>query len=223
METQFYTRNAMTGWVLFAVFLSGILPGHSPEDFGIHQQELSLQDLPAIAAVIVVVFGAPFLGLVVGALVRLVLHIGFGHTYWGASRRLLAYSLYPQGHRPLWLPDRQRLDNLFAAYLFRYADPSLLGFVRRQHTARFLGYNWFAAALLGFLLWLVVEALMVHGGIPKLCCKMLLSMVVGTIVAGPTFFVGIRAGRDVERVEQMWARMLLREWDIDVVEAQENG
>lgn len=151
MERELLTRNFMTGWVFIAAFLSAWLP---TQGLTIKQASDCFAKSSALVPLIVAVLGSPIIGYVISSFVLVYMYVRFGHPYNFYSR-VMAESLvkdkYPQlcdSSGATVCPGRHIL-----AYLAYSRGPNELAeWGRRQHTTRFIGYNWTIASVLGLVL-----------------------------------------------------------------------
>jgi hypothetical protein len=209
VEQQFYTRNAMTGWVLVLGFLVVYVP-LNPGILTLPQQcSTSGIGAEALLAVLIAVVGAPFIGSVVGAWGRLYADLRYGHTYHGESRTWLLGHIAnttPVALPPSDLmPPEGREDDLFALLFYARAPKEVAEFTRRHHTARFLGENWLTAYVTGLILGPLVHGFQRLADARPWWATVLTALLFLLFVPLPQFVVGKLAERDVECAERLWA------------------
>ncbi len=217
MESQFYTRNAMTGWVVLIAF--GIVYVGWPGGLCWAQLwELVAGDrLAVFVSALVALLGSLVLGSGTAAWVRLWMRLWRGHPYWGTSRVRLRDGLLNDQLRPFdvpklpleWGSTRRWLDPLFAYMLYTYAEESFTSFARRQHTGRFLGANWLGGTITGGSVGALAHLLEPWATNDVNQALLLGSAFVGLFVF-PQWLNGWFSHIDVERAERLWVQQFLR-------------
>lgn len=215
METQFYTRNAMTGWIFLIAFVLVFVGWPCYPSWSDAWSFLSNGQAGVALALLVAVLGSLVLGCGIGAWVRVLIRALYGHVYHGPSRESLLDGLNhgpnPRGLQPppeCLLPPRNKLDNLFALLFYTHAPEPLTLFCRRQHTGRFLGANCAWACVFGMVFAAAAQVV-------RSCHENDVCLTLGAglgfliLVVLPQLLNGLCSHRDVERTERLWVWYVL--------------
>ncbi|MBI2843646.1 MAG: hypothetical protein HYX78_09630 [Armatimonadetes bacterium] len=156
MERELFTRNFMTGWLLVAGFLASWLPRQDVFSWTDAQDFIQGKgfDLGAIATLAVAILGTPILGYAVSALVIAYLYVRKGDPYLNVSRnkaRDVVGKMLPELRRKQDEPESSNCG-VFSYLINTLGPESLIEWGRRRHTARFVGYNWATATVMGLVL-----------------------------------------------------------------------
>mgnify|MGYP003382200497 CR=1 FL=1 len=154
MESQFYTRISMGGWIFLATLAAMLWSGDSPawQEFTATLQQANADVMVLLVGALVGVSAPPALGLIFERIAS-VLFVLFRLNMWSYSRMRTFQAILDEtlASEDVDLGNSAPASATFQAFFYTYGDGKLIDWARRRRTHGYVSFTSAIAILAGVL------------------------------------------------------------------------